>query len=248
QNAHHGSAALLLHVNAIRDRFGRILPAKHAAEDVRLFDLLPEVDVQVTNVVVACGAIAVFDGEAGRIDGNTDTTPCAVEVLGQSKCCTVRQCLNRGAGLDFLGFRYAFRSGRDIGAQIYHQPCQHRGVQARIFLPVHPSEPLAIPYRLLEHMLMADIDFRHGGADALHTCAEAFALTTVEDLVNDGTQRLADPTFRNFRPILGPIRFDQTGARVIGTNRQALPIPEFQQLRIDVLAGTMHHQPAQIAV
>src|SRR5690606_21196801 len=123
-----------------------------------------------------------------------------------------------------------------------------RSVQARIFLALHPAEGCAIDRRLLIHVLMADVDLAAGVANPLQTHAEALTLAAIKHLVDDRAQGGTNPAFRNLGPVLGPVGFDQTRARVLGSDRETLFMPELEQVRVDVFGGTIHNQPAQIAV
>src|SRR5690606_1814534 len=248
QHLHQRSAALLLYMDAIGNGFSRVLPTEHAGEDVGLFDLLTEVDIQVTDEVVTRGTVAIFDREAGRIDGNAHTAPGTVEVFCQGKCRAVRQGLHRRPRFDLFGFGHASGRRSDVGAQIDHQACQHGGVQTLVFLAIDPAEGRAVGGRLFHHVLVADVDFRRVRGNTFEAGAEAFPLAAVKHLVNDRTQRLADPAFRNLGTVFGPVGFDETGPRVVGVDRETLVIPEFQQLRVNGFGGTFDHQPAQVAI
>src|SRR5690606_39481439 len=113
---------------------------------------------------------------------------------------------------------------------------------------MYPAEGRAIGGGLLVHVLVADIDFGGVGVDAFQTHAEALAFATVEDLINDGAQNRADPAFGNLGAVFGPVGFDEACARILGTNRETLLVPELKQLWVDLLDRPGHHQPAQIAI
>src|SRR5690606_34007342 len=73
------AGTLLRHIDAVLLGFGGIALTKQASDKVLLFDLHARVDVKVTHVEVTRGAIAIVDGEPGRIDGHTHATPGTVK-------------------------------------------------------------------------------------------------------------------------------------------------------------------------
>src|SRR5690554_5726825 len=99
---------------------------------------------------------------------------------------------------------------------------------------MHPTERGPVGSGLLVHVLMADIDFATAIAHAFKTSAETLTLTAVEHLVDDGAQGRPNPTLGNLGPVLGPVGFNEAGARIFRTNGESLFVPKFEQLRIDL--------------
>src|SRR5690606_15947686 len=83
QDRHGGTVALPCDMDAVWRGFSGISCTEHTPDEVLLLDLLARIAVQVTNEVIARGAVAVFDGEARRINRHAYAPPCAVERFGQ---------------------------------------------------------------------------------------------------------------------------------------------------------------------
>src|SRR5690606_21563914 len=183
-------------MDAVRRGFGRILRSEQAAKEILLLDFFARVTIQVTDEIIARGAITVVNGEARGIDGYADAAPGPVEGFAQRNRGLAARCL-RNIRLDwvFLGLRDHVVGLLHVGAKEYHQASHHGGIQAWVFLAVLPFVRGAVLRWGFDHLLVADVDLGLA-TDTFRAGAETFAFAAVEYRVDDGAQRAADPAFR----------------------------------------------------
>ena len=213
--------------------------------------LLVGIGCHVTHVVHAFGAVAVFDREAGAVQREADTAPCAVKAFVHLDG---RHSIHAG-DLGGGGNRHGLcAGGGGLGLLLAHAELDHHAAQEfglefgvdRARLP--HGGVLLLRAVDLDHAAMAHEDVGAAVGVAFKARTETVALARGVQAVKQLADARTDDVLRDLGAVFRPVGFQNAEFGVVGGEHEAALEPEITHRIPELVGWAVDHQPALVAV
>ena len=206
--------------------------------------------------VIGCGcAVAVFHGETGAVERQTNAAPSAIHLIGQHQRLGCFVVLHGSLRLVFRRLPGRLRLlDHGGGPLLGHAQGNHHAPQEFVF------EGRVIGARLpagggfvaggihLLHATLADENIRSTTGILFQTGAVPVELTGGIQRIQRPPQNLSNRIQRDVGAILGPVGFHHADLAILHRQHKATVFPEGLDGLPQFDGRTLHHQPALVAI